>query len=339
MLNKLLVIGFIGFSAIYASGISTLFSPEIKLIKSNDYRLENGEVNEEGLFLLGQYFFYSPFFSKNVNTSCATCHLQVTGFAHVDHKLSHGTHGTFGIRNAPGLFNLTNKPFFMRDGRVTDLRSLSEHPITDSLEMDSDFESIIAILKGVYQMDERVMYAFGDTDLTKERILDALFAFVKEIKSTDSKFDKVIVRKEKSEVFTAQEKKGYQLFKKQCMSCHDGIDLTNHTFDYNGLPFDKALNDLGRMRITGQVKDSMKFMVPSLRNVEVTFPYMHDGRFDTLDEVLTHYQGLQSQSNPILNRIAFDDQEKANLKAFLLTLTDTNFLTNTRWGFPPNEFK
>lgn len=304
-----------------------------------DYYSDRKEVNtEDPLFLLGRVLFYSPELSKHRNTSCATCHLQVTGFAHVDHNLSHGTNGVFGIRNAPGLWNLENRKHFMLDGRLKDLRTLSSHPITDPLEMDMTFEEIISRLDYLYLMDNKFINAFGDKKVTKDRILDALFAYVKELKSIDSKFDKVIRRKQGYQ-FNKDEEQGYLLFKKQCSSCHAGVNFSSQKFEFNGLEFDPVLYDLGRMRITGNKKDSFKFLVPSLRNISVTFPYMHDGRFQDLDEVLLHYQGLKEKATTgALSKIQFSDKERNQLKQFLHTLTDTSFLINPRLGFPPNEF-
>lgn len=290
------------------------------------------------LFMLGQVLFYQIDLSKQRNTSCASCHLQVTGFAHVDHNLSHGTHGVFGLRNAPGLWNLKGRKLFMHDGRVTNLRELSIHPITDSLEMDMTFEEMIPRLEYLYYMKERFLKAFGDEAITKDRILDALHAFVIELESTNARYDKVM-KKQKGYYFTTDEEQGYRLFKQQCASCHSGVNFSNQKFERNGIDFDPALYDLGRMRVTGAQKDSFKFLVPSLRNITETFPYMHDGRFQTLDEVLLHYQGLAKTSTKgALAKIRFSDKEKQQLKLFLETLTDTSFLTNPNFGFPSNEF-
>lgn len=290
----------------------------------------------EAAFELGRFLFYSPSLSKNENTSCATCHLQATGFAHVDHQVSHGTNGTFSNRNAPSLVNLIWKKHYMWDGRIDDLMSLSKTPILSPLEMDASFELIIPRLEKLYKSKEKFAKAFGDSIITEQRILKALTYFLIELNSFNSKYDKVI-RNEFGVSFNGDEKKGLTIFRKQCTSCHSEPFFTNNTFEFNGLKYDVDYKDKGRMEITGRKEDSLKFSVPSLRNLSLSFPYMHDGRFETIEEVLEHYRTIEKSKNKKLNKIKLSKKDVYYLRSFLLTLTDTTFITNTRFGFPPND--
>lgn len=290
----------------------------------------------EAAFELGRFLFYSPLLSKMNNTSCATCHLQTTGFSHVDHQTSHGTNGTFSNRNAPSLVNLIWKKSYMWDGRITSLYELSRSPITSELEMDMTFEEIMSKLNLAYKVKEKFTAAYGDSLISEDRILKALTYYLIELNSSNSKYDKV-VRKEAGWSFTPSEANGYLIFKQQCASCHAEPLFTSNRFEFNGLTYDPEFKDKGRMEITGKQKDYMRFAIPSLRNIATSFPYMHDGRFETLDAVLDHYQQLKLKSSKALQKIQLSDEAKHDLKDFLLTLTDTIYLTNQRLGYPPND--
>lgn len=318
---------------------SSLYAPDNGKLEAYNYPPEFDLTNyppNEAAFELGRFLFYTPQMSKKENTSCATCHLQSTGFAHVDHQLSHGTNGTFSNRNAPALVNLIWKKHFMWDGKVTDLYSFSKHPITNEREMDATFEMIIPRLEILYKCKDKFAKAFGDSTITEERILKALTYFMIELNSFDSKYDKVI-KNEAGYSFTTDEKQGLIVFRENCASCHSEPFFTNHDFERNGISIDPVYNDIGRMGISHKKKDYLKFSVPSLRNISVTFPYMHDGRFESLDQVLQHYQTVHTSKEKLLRKIHLTDQDIVFLKAFLLTLTDTNYITNERIGFPPND--
>lgn len=316
------------------------FSSRTATWKQSKIEPVSSEFNNDTVsmkFLLGRKLFYSLEFSKNYNTSCSTCHLQATGFSHVDHALSHGTHGDFGKRNAPGLSNLAGRKYFMWDGRITDLKFLAESPITDTLEMDMTFEELILRLEQVYKMPEYFEKAYGDKVINKDRILDALYEFLINLKSDDSKYDKVVLKKYPTVSFTKAENRGYRIFQQQCSSCHSGNDFTNNQFESNQLTPNKELNDFGRYNVTRSTSDYGKFLVPSLRNIMFTFPYMHDGRFENIDQVLDHYKNLTNKKGK-LSKIRLTEQNVSDLKVFLNTLTDTNYLTNPIFGFPPNDF-
>jgi cytochrome c peroxidase len=177
--------------------------------------------------------------------------------------------------------------------------------------------------------------AFGTEKITGQLTLKALSQFVVMLVSSNSKYDKVM---RKEETFTQMEQNGYQLFKTYCASCHAEPLFSSEKFENNGLPVDSTLNDIGRMQITQNKKDQYKFKVPTLRNVQFTFPYMHDGRFKTLNEVITFYNTNKNAQKALLkeNKIPMklSDNERTELVAFLKTLTDKEFLFNPRFGFP-----
>jgi cytochrome c peroxidase len=149
-----------------------------------------------------------------------------------------------------------------------------------------------------------------------------------------------VVRKEA--VFSEQEQNGYQVFKKNCASCHKEPLFTTNDFANNGLPIDTSLKDMGRMRITQNPSDSLKFKIPTLRNIEYSYPYMHDGRFKKLSEVLKHYTtGIQKSKTlapQLQENIVLSSNEKVDLTAFLLTLSDKAFIFNEKYAYPKEVF-
>ena len=179
--------------------------------------------------------------------------------------------------------------------------------------------------------------AFGNTEINSERILKSIAQFQLSLVSANSKYDKV---KSGIEKFSSQEENGYKLFQKHCNSCHQEPLFTNGNFENNGIPIDKNLNDYGRYRITQQSQDSMKFKVPTLRNIEFSHPYMHDGRFTTLNQVLNHYSnGIESSENKsheIQKNIALNSEERIDILAFLLSLSDKEFVFNPDFAYPRN---
>jgi cytochrome c peroxidase len=288
-------------------------------------------------FELGRALFYDPILSRDSTISCASCHLQYTAFAHVDHATSHGIEGRIGKRNAPGLANLAWRKLFHWDGGVLNLNGQAINPITHVDEMDMALDSLM------YRLDRSPRYSaafkrtFGTDDIRPFHLVKALAQFTVALVSADSKYDKV-QRGEDGIVFTDQEKKGLTLFNNFCSSCHKAPFFGGDEFKYNGLPIDPNLLDFGRMTITENKKDSLLFMVPSLRNVEYSFPYMHDGRIAKLKDVIKHYT-LLDYSNPLLSKelrkkpVKLSDNEQKDLLAFLKTLTDKTFLFDERFKY------
>jgi len=297
------------------------------------YDFKKNPLTEEG-FQLGRNLFYDPIISRDSTVSCASCHLQQTGFTHVDHQLSHGIDGKIGNRNSLALINLAWNKDFMWDGGVNNLEVQALNPITNPVEMDETLEHVIAKLQRSKKYKTLFTKAFGDNRITSQRLLKALAQFTVMLKSTNSKYDKVM-RKETT--FAENEQRGYDLFKINCASCHKEPLFTDDKFDKNGLPIDETLNDLGRIKISSKQEDYLRFRIPTLRNIQFTFPYMHDGRFKTLNEVIKHYNSLghnKNVSKELANPMNLSDNDRVDLLAFLLTLTDKDFLFNERFSFP-----
>lgn len=297
------------------------------------YDFKRNPLTEEG-FQLGRNLFYDPILSRDNTISCQSCHLQQTGFTHVDHAVSHGIDGKIGTRNAMALINLAWNKDFMWDGGVNNLEVQPVNPITNALEMDEKLENVIAKLQRSDKYRMLFSKAFGDDKVTSQRLLKALAQFTVMLKSTNSKYDKVM-RKETS--FTEMEQKGYKLFRFNCASCHKEPLFMDDKFENNGLPINVALPDYGRMKITGKAEDKQRFKIPTLRNIEFTFPYMHDGRFKTLTEVVKHYNSLGNDKNlpkELDKPMQLSDNDRVDLVAFLQTLTDKEFLFDKRYSFP-----
>jgi cytochrome c peroxidase len=298
------------------------------------YDFKNNPLTEEG-FLLGRQLFYDPILSKDNTISCASCHLQATGFTHVDHDLSHGIEGKIGTRNSLTLQNLAWSKTFMWDGGVNHLDVQALAPITSEVEMNETLENVIIKLQHSEKYQELFYRAFGTKKITGQLTLKAISQFVVSLTTSNSKYDKVIRKEEK---FSEMEQKGYDIFKQYCTSCHKEPLLTINGFKNNGLPIDKDLKDIGRMKITQNSRDSLLFKVPTLRNIEFTFPYMHDGRFKTLNEVVKHYNSgvLKSStlSKELLIPMNLSDNQRTELVSFLKTLSDKDFLFNQKYSYP-----
>ena len=289
---------------------------------------------------LGRHLFYDPLLSKDTTISCSSCHLVYTAFTHVDHDLSHGIKGKIGTRNSPALMNLAWHESFMWDGAVNHLDMQAIAPIEHPAEMGGSFPNVVKKLQASSKYRKMFYEAFGDSLVTGEHLLKALSQFELTLVSANSKYDKVM-RKEAGIAFTEQEAKGYAVFQKNCNSCHTEPLFTNNNFTNNGLPVDTTLNDWGRMTITKNPADSLRFKVPTLRNIAFSYPYMHDGRFKKISQVIKHYQkGIVDSPTlaPILkNGLQLTHEDRIDLTAFLLTLSDKAFLFNKDLAFPARE--
>ena len=297
------------------------------------YDFSKNPITEEG-FQLGRHLFYDPIMSRDSTISCASCHLQATGFTHVDHALSHGIEGKIGTRNSMVLINLAWKKDFLWDGGANHLDVQPLNPITSPFEMDETLEHVVAKLQKRDQYKHLFEAAFGTSKITGQLTLKALSQFMLMLKSSNSKYDKVM---RDQEIFSESEQKGYGLFKRNCAACHTEPLFTSDQFEYNGLPIDTTLNDIGRMKITSKEEDYMRFKVPTLRNIQFTFPYMHDGRFKTLNEVIKHYNSIQKNKRipkELAEPMQLSDNDRTDLVAFMKTLTDTEFLFNPRFSYP-----
>ena len=297
------------------------------------YNFSKNPLTKEG-FQLGRKLFYDPILSRDKTISCASCHLQATGFTHVDHELSHGIDGKIGTRNSLALMNLAWSDNFMWDGGVNHLDVQPINPITSPVEMDETLANVVFKLQKSENYPLLFKEAFGDSKITGQHLLKALSQFVIMLKSSNSKYDKVM-RKEAE--FTEKEKNGYRIFKANCASCHKEPLFTGDKFERNGLTLDTTLNDIGRERITNNLEDRMRFKVPTLRNIQFTAPYMHDGRFKKLSDVIKHYNSLGNDENlpkQLKKPMNLSDNERVDLLAFLHTLTDLEFLFDPKFSFP-----
>ena len=304
---------------------------------------------------LGRVLFYDEVLSANNTISCSSCHLQANAFSDPD-QFSTGFEGGLTGRNSMGLSNAKyyeNGRFFW-DERASTLEEQTLMPIQDLVEMGLTLDEMIAKLNMQDYYPPLFERAFGDATITSDRVSLALSQFVRSMVSYQSKYDEG-----RSQVnntgqdfpnFTAQENLGKEVFLSanlgRCAGCHQTDLFVGDRAFNNGL--DAITTDQGLGAVTGNPNDDGKFKVPSLRNIEVTGPYMHDGRFSTLEEVVEHYDsGVQAHPNldnrlelPNSNtprRLNLSDQEKAALVAFMRTLTDNAFMSDPKFSNPFRE--
>lgn len=283
---------------------------------------------------LGKKLFFDPKLSSNQQVSCATCHRPSLAFSDGFALADHGVSGKSLHRSAPALFNLAwqNQGLFW-DGGAHDLESLNFGPLTHPDEMGADLADIVTYLESDPGYRQQFNLVFGEEQIQSAQVSRAISQYVRSLISQDSKYDHW---KKNKEDFDDLELLGYQIYQNKCSNCHREGLFTDGNFHNNGL--DIAYPDppeleglfLGRFRITSNLEDLGAYKTPSLRNIALTAPYMHDGRFETLDEVLDHYKnGIQvneSLAPPLKNGIPLNSMEREALKAFLHTLTDSVFL-------------
>jgi cytochrome c peroxidase len=261
--------------------------------------------------------------------SCGSCHAQTHGFADHNITLSLGVGGALGKRNSPALSNLAWYPNFMWDGGINHIETFSIGPITNSLEMKETIAHVVQKLNQSSYYKTAFKKAYQIDEVTDQAMLRALAQFMAMMVSAESKYDLYYQGKSN---FSASEENGYQLFKANCATCHKEPLTTDFSYRNNGL--DMVFEDLGRALITLDPNDQGKFKVPSLRNVALTYPYMHDGRFFTLEQVIEHYStGIVQSPNldsNLPNGFNFSTQEKQDLLSFLKTLTDYNYIGNLK---------
>lgn len=283
---------------------------------------------------LGQKLFYDGRLSADNTISCSFCHIQKNAFTHHGHSISHGIEGRLGMRNTPSLNNVGFYKNFSWDGAIHQLEEFSIIPITTDFEMNETMENILLKLENDQSYKKLFMNVYGTNQINGRQVLNALSQFMLTMISAKSKYDMVL---QKKGAFSEEEQKGYQLFQTNCASCHKGAIQSDFSFRNTGLTYNKRTNDIGRMRVSLDVRDSLSFRVPSLRNVELTAPYMHDGRFRTLEAVLKHYvNNLKPNPNldPLLRKqdgsigLSLSEKEQKQIIAFLKTLTDNEFISN-----------
>lgn len=293
------------------------------------YDLSKNPLTKEGI-ALGRYLFYDPKLSRDSSVSCGFCHQQFAAFGHFDHALAHGVYGRMGTRAVPTLFNLIWQKDFMWDGGVNHMDIQPMTPITMENEMDMPLDALVERLKCNAKYQALFKAAYGTEEVTTQRMFKALSQFMAIMVSFESKYDSV-KRGAPGVVFTAEEDGGYKTFQQKCAGCHKEPFFTDFSMRNNGVPYSPNMNDIGRMRITNNTADYMKFKVPSLRNVLVSAPYMHDGRFFDIFQVFAMYDHGQEQGStvdPLVKGMQLSAKEQRQLYMFLNTLTDKHFIKN-----------
>ncbi len=292
----------------------------------------------EAGFQLGRALFYENMLSLDNSISCASCHQQFAAFANADHKMSHGVNDLQGPRNSPALYNLAWHPYFMHDGGINHIEVQPLGPITNPIEMKESIQGVLNKLIASARYKTLFQNAFGSDKIDSQRMLKALAQFMGKMNSFDSKYDQVRQHKKGVE-YTASELRGYQIFQQKCNSCHAEPLFSDFVLRSNGLSIDPNLQDSGRAHVTKMQEDLYKFKTPSLRNLSVSGPYMHDGRFETLEECLNHYANGNFQTVNLDTRlpqsgIPLTDSEKDDIIDFLSTLTDYTYLKNKTFSDP-----
>lgn len=279
--------------------------------------------------LLGEKLFNDRQLSGNNTVSCASCHRPSAAFA--DHQpQAVGIHQRVGLRNVPPLQNMAFMQFYNWDGHILQLEKQPLVPIISHEEMDASVVDIIRKLSGDSGYTDLFRHAFGDGEVTADRIYRSLAQYLYTLVSAGSKYDRV--KAHQGETFTADEARGYAVFQQKCAGCHGTALFTDQTFRNVGFPRNPSSEEAGRARVTGRPEDDQRFRVPSLRNAVYTAPYGSFGQFATLREVLDYFDGgvLPAENlDPLLkangNRIPLSEQEKDDLIAFIHTLSDPAF--------------
>ncbi len=304
---------------------------------------------------LGRMLFYETKLSKSNQISCASCHQQKLAFTD-GKQFSVGEGGSLTRRNSMSLANLLWVRSLFWDGRVGSLEEQAIFPLTDPHEMGQSMNEAIEKLNHTTNYPVLFKFAFGTSEITTARITKAIAQFERTLISSDSRYDKYL----KGEYLpTEQELRGLNLFMSRprpednvrganCGHCHGTPKLFKELFHNNGL--DIIAQDMGRMEITGQEIDRGRFRVPTLRNIALTSPYMHDGRFNGLEEVLDHYNEHIQQSetlSPFISEatnaingksLLLTDTEKTDILAFLHMLTDSTFINNPEFSDPHEKY-
>jgi len=306
-------------------------------------------VNVDAEIALGRVLFYDESLSADGKVSCGSCHTSYTAFAHVDHKLSHGVFDREGRRNAPALMNLAWQSGFMWDGAIQHLELQSMAPIAAHTEMGMSLQDYLNGIKQNPRYQSLFAVAYPNQPISLPLALKAIARFELTFVSDQSRYDSM---RRQQISFTQQENRGYALFQKFCAACHAEPLFTRPGYEYNGWAdglkgMDSAGSgvsglDRGRALVTGLVADAYHMKIPTLRNVEVSYPYMHNGGFQTLYQVVKNYSGKRlvlrgdgggsgisgdsGEGHRKVVDISLDANERVDLVAFLMTLTDRKFL-------------
>lgn len=294
------------------------------------YTFTNNPYSEKG-FELGRSLFFDPILSVDSTISCASCHHQQYAFADMGAQYSLGVNNMRSTRNSPPVFNMAWNRSFMWDGGINHIEVMPFAPIINPLEMGEDLNRVILKLKNHHSYPQKFREVFGQDELTDQQLFWSLAQYMGNLVSANSRYDQYL----KQEItLSEQEMKGLTLFKQHCATCHEEPLLTDQLYHNNGL--DTIFHDTGRFRISMDSADLGAFKTPTLRNIALTSPYMHDGRFQTLEEVLDHYRSgiLKSKSlAPQLKQynspgIPLSNTDAQDIISFLQTLTDHEFIND-----------
>jgi len=297
--------------------------PQIDFPEDNAYT--------EARWELGKKLFFDPILSKDSSISCASCHKPELAFAD-DMAFSLGVENRPGTRNAPSLGNVAYQPYMLREGSVPTIEMQVLVPIQEHNEFDNNIVDIGLLLQQIPEYVSMSQAAYGQ-EPNPFVITRAIANFERSLLSGNSAFDNY--QNGNNNALTSSEKRGLVLFfseKTNCSTCHSGFNFSNYAFENNGLY--STYQDNGRMRFTGNLADEATFKVPSLRNVGLTPPYMHDGSLQTLAEVVAHYNsGGKAHPNKsnLVTPLNLSAQEQADLAAFLKSLSDYSFVTDEKW--------
>ena len=296
------------------------------------------QLTEEGVDL-GRHLFYDPILSSDNTVSCASCHKQEYAFGD-NTQYSFGVNQSLGERNAPTIMNIAFHTAFDWDGKSSSVEDQASRPIFNEIELhNNNWSEVINRIKMSDLYLDLFCAAFGTSDIDSSHVLKAIAQFERTLISDNSKFDQYL---RGEVVLSPEEIRGFNIYSTErgdCFHCHPIGLFTNNMFHNNGL--DSQFEDLGRYNVTNNMLDQGAFKSPSLRNIEFSAPYMHDGRFETLEQVIDHYDfgGYDSPTvDPLMKYVGIGlmltDQEKADLKAFLLTLSDQSFVNNPDFSNP-----
>lgn len=298
---------------------------------TNSGKQENLKKEPNTIEELGELLFHDPILSRENQVSCASCHKPEFAFAD-NVAFSFGVDSAKGGRNTPSVMNQGARNFFFHDGRAESLEEQASGPMENPIEMDIPLSTIVRKLNRHEQYKAFFIKIFGKP-ADKQNVVDALSAFERTLETNNSPFDNYMSEKDTTQ-FTVSAKRGQILFneKGKCFDCHFGPDFTGDEFKNIGLFNGKDLNDSGRFLITRNLKELGSFKVPGLRNVSVTKPYMHNGMFKSLKEVIDYYNEPNKVISNSVNRdtslmkpLNLTTQEKQDIEAFLLSLTDNRF--------------
>ena len=311
--------------------ISFLIAVFVIFVSSSFFEKENADIKTKSH--LGKKLFSEKILSKDSSVSCASCHIPKYAFADTV-AFSIGIEGKLTKRNTPSVLNMKNRPYYFWDGRAASLEEQCLMPIQNPDEMGLPVEEAVKRLNASREYTLLFKKIFNQKP-TAKNLASAFAAFEQTLETIDSKFDDWSNNLKK---LTASEERGRELFvgdKAKCFDCHRMEDFTTDEFKNIGLYNGNNLNDAGLYNITKKETDLGKFKTPGLRNIAVTAPYMHNGMFKTLEEVVEYYNNPGKFLNNPINiddalkqPLGLTDKEKKDIIAFLKTLTDKKFMTS-----------